>query len=109
MAKSDSSDQVLNTPVDQIPAPKDEVVAVDGVPVEQLQSNQANPEDVKVTKADHKVVSSIGLAPGGLGHRLVEPGEVVKYDEFGADDNERKTVIARLISLGAIEPVKDEK
>lgn len=66
---------------------------------------EAPVEEVKVFKADYKVLSSLGLAPGGVAHRLVEPPEVLKYEAFGADDAERETTIKRLLELGVIEPV----
>jgi hypothetical protein len=62
-------------------------------------------EDVKVTKNDHRVKSTIGLAPGGLSHRLVDAGEIVKWEDFGVDEKERKATVERLLSLDAIEPV----
>lgn len=103
MAKGDSSDQILNTPSDQLQVPPEVANApVDGVLPEEP------PEDVKVTKADYRVKSTIGVAPGGKAHRMVDTGEVLGYDEFGEDDAERKTVIERLLGLDAIEPAKDK-
>lgn len=121
MAKDDKTQQdqvqpsnpveahILNT----TPDPLQEKVSAGEMAPEQADEKvkAATPEDVKVTKADHRVVSSVGLAPGGQGHRLLEPGEIIRHEEFGVDDDERKATIARLIGLGAIEPVdgKDKK
>jgi hypothetical protein len=104
-----------NKAPDQTPA----VVAPAVVPA---QAPVADPplEDVKVTKKDHRVKSSIGLnfaryekdADGRdayrQSHRLVDAGEVVKWEDFGANEAERKTTVERLLSLDAIEPVDDK-
>lgn len=89
MAKNDGTDPNLNSDPNQTPPTEPEA------PV----------EEVTVTKADYKVLSSLGLAPGGVAHRLVEPPEVLKYEDFGIDDAERETTIKRLLELGVIEPV----
>jgi hypothetical protein len=96
------TNEVLNTPAEEVQtSPAVANAPVDGNPPEQPQ------EDVKVTKVDYRVKSSIGLAPGGKSHRLAEPDQVIKYDEFGETDAERKATIERLLGLDAIEPAKD--
>jgi hypothetical protein len=81
------------------------------ITVEGLQPDMVLDDDLEFGDY-YDVLHDIGIALGGVPNpvsHVRRPGEILKTADFGLDEKEQKTVIERLLRLGAIKATKAPK